>query len=596
MKFNLFVLSILSLLITGAVSFRSIDRGWQNVKNSGLFRLVTTESGQKYEHVVSPPIGGQRTIGRPGAVANPYGAIDGSETSIFASTTDLHIWPLNGNADDIGPNAPLTLASQGTPNFDLTTIFDRKINLRWDGLNALKLEGDPLMDVNGVSFTVAGWFQTQDPDGAQILSNQVSTADRSWSINASSAGYIAFWATNTAGSNDVEYTSETVVNDGKWYHVAMVFDQPAGRVKGYLNGAKIMDEALANVRNTTGSSVFRIGGRNASFTEIPQDGGATEVIFQKGAALTDVQINQLYSRRFTNSVQIAGGHYLTTESFMYDLPSTGGAHWSGQSVSDISGALSCSGGSACDLTPVGVTFDAPDIFGDPLVANFDGVDDCLHITDPLFTAMGRYSWTIGGWFKTNWQSLPGNQMLIANRDGVDFYFDILIDSVDDELFARVFSATSNTELQWPMDPWKDGEWHHIAFSYDSGSKRIALHVDGVEVASSAVSVGIDDLDQSLLTFGCSELTSNWMEGSMQSLFFIQRALTEFEIAVLASAKFNHGYAVDPENQSWVTTWKDELTPMSLQLENGWLKHMASENLYVNFMNLDEGSKVSVRAR
>ncbi|MEE2973202.1 MAG: DUF1549 domain-containing protein, partial [Planctomycetota bacterium] len=163
---------------------------------------------------------------------------------------------------------------------------------------------------------------------------------------------------------------------------------------------------------------------------------------------------------------------------------------------------------------------------------FDGGDDRATIPN-----VARDSFTVSVWVRTAAQGRGDDEdpRWFLGSGIVDGEVSGIVDDYGLSLIGSgIFAAgVGNPETFISSPPgYNDGEWHHVAFTRDASSGRIALFVDGREVDSA---IGgrqtLDAIDR--LTVGRMHPGHGGFTGTLDDLRIHDRALTPQEIASLA---------------------------------------------------------------
>lgn len=163
-------------------------------------------------------------------------------------------------------------------------------------------------------------------------------------------------------------------------------------------------------------------------------------------------------------------------------------------------------------------------------AAFDGVDDIVHVPVadmlPLDEGLTVATWmrvdTIDGMFQT----------VIAKA-----YLDLIADTFEIGINAsgvlRWGHSTVVDEPNVNADPPPVGEWIHLAGTFDADASR--FYVNGVLAGETMGGVLVQDEHDVTLGAGFDNTAdANWLEGALDEVRIYRRALTEDEIAALAS--------------------------------------------------------------
>ena len=154
----------------------------------------------------------------------------------------LASWRLSGNLDsDRAKAGKLQIAGggvrwvEGPPSLGARAI-------RLDGRISLQADKNPLFDITG-SFTVSAWVRTEGAIADIVSKYDWLSGQRSFVFGIGGEGdkngvpgHLFAWVSSKAEAwNGAQAHSSIAVNDGRWHHVAFVFD--AGKaLKLYIDG------------------------------------------------------------------------------------------------------------------------------------------------------------------------------------------------------------------------------------------------------------------------------------------------------------------------------------------------------------------------
>lgn len=191
------------------------------------------------------------------------------------------------------------------------------------------------------------------------------------------------------------------------------------------------------------------------------------------------------------------------------------------------------------------------------VLSFDGVDDRVHINNNTFRFDAPF--TLAAWIKTS-RDLGG---VISKCNG-DTIWDSgekafhVIDSTDWEVWAGITAKPGNISmLGWGCEATTggdvdDGEWHHVAFTYNGTTASGTLYIEGskVEPDLHRYTIGVRDQDSHTLYIGWAfngHLEA--FDGLIDSVYLYNRALTADEVAQIKEERA----AVSSANRL-IATW------------------------------------------
>lgn len=165
--------------------------------------------------------------------------------------------------------------------------------------------------------------------------------------------------------------------------------------------------------------------------------------------------------------------------------------------------------------------------------SFDGSDDFVQILDSeaFNFDLREESYSISLWVKSGdverWARL-----VIKWNELTPTPYPFAIQKVGDEVWGGVYDTQENPTVT--LDDIWDGEWHHVAVSYDAESNQLTGYLDGV--LSARLTVGIEGTTQNAspvyIGRAASPVESRYFEGSMDDMRFYSRALSEREVRKL----------------------------------------------------------------
>jgi hypothetical protein len=333
---------------------------------------------------------------------------------------------------------------------------------RWG--NALNLENKNLVQSSypGVghitSRTCAAWIKTTDADGGSIIS---------WGLTGSNGGLWSFRVGATGKILlDVQgglVRGSTIVNDGKWHHVAAVLpisEAPkVSHIRLYVDGVLEMPDMITNpdlLISTVGGDMFVVGGNSSQVGSYYT--GLLDEVRVYDVALEEEELWRL----------------------IWPVPALPAAYWTMDEPSGT-GVRDCAGGH--DGTLVNATDEVrmAGRNGNGLV--LDGVDD--YVTVPGYKGVtGKASRTCTAWIKTTrtngqiigWGALETGKKWVIRLDEVGTYT---------WEWEKAVVLRAEVQNGWIVGttPLNDGQWHHVAVVLDNDGtpnvSEVRLYVDGV---------------------------------------------------------------------------------------------------------------------
>jgi hypothetical protein len=166
---------------------------------------------------------------------------------------------------------------------------------------------------------------------------------------------------------------------------------------------------------------------------------------------------------------------------------------------------------------------------------FDGVDDCISITDVGQLQLANF--TVGIWARQDAIAPLNGMSSVAKRVDVTASSDTwqIEDYSDNSLaFTSSYTTTSYNQLQAPANTIVVGMWQYLAVTWDGATKR--LYVNGQLAAMGMIAGAINnDLHEAII--GCDDnmgAFTEWFAGALDDLQIYNRALSANELAQLAA--------------------------------------------------------------
>jgi hypothetical protein len=597
----------------------SVSQDWQGgTAGDSAFGELGRRRHDKPISNVSPVVYSleEQTVGTVGAVANTQQALSDGD---FPNTTNLHYWSFAGDSNDDGPNTAINLTQFGSPSFTSKGFFGTEENIMvLNGVDQYLEENNVFFDLNGVDSSISIWMRNRDWGTNSAILNIHDdtggsiTTDTSLTVRVN-AGNLDIVVTTGASANTISIPLGGFI-DNEWTHLSITHDTSAGDTLVYING-QLAGQNLAGVTYGAGKQILLVG----AMLVTPQDffhGEFRELSIHKGTILTAAEINAIYSRRFKNNAQLAGGHKLQADSFPLASLEDKFAFWNfdGDFLDD-SGATACNyptQDAACDLqTASGTpTSDGLDIFGVAQTLNLDGSSwiseagtvDVAPMDEFLVGPAGGtldFDISMGIWGRNFDENATWiGQVGFSSNDGLRIRY------------------TAGTGLEYTINPGSAAEvkiatvaedsidrskWHHAATVYTAGVGATA-YFDGVAVGSlSQTALAISANDNPAFVIGGFGAGSAGV-GQFDEAFYGRYALSDEDIKKLASSRIDLPATlrnVSKEDQLWTATYEREdqhinwpLDPQGFVLDTRLTQ--ANKKLYVDLGDLGPGADATIK--
>lgn len=313
------------------------------------------------------------------------------------------------------------------------------------------------------TFSLSTWVKIPvGPSTGAIIAKQQNSGDfRGYGLLSHSSGEIRLQLRNTGG-NELTVATVATFDDNAWHHAVATYDgsSAASGVTIYVDG---QSETLTTVSDTLSATIsipeiFRIGARDT--VAIPFPGSLDEVrIYDTELSAGDV--TNLYNAVIPSSLV---GYYKLDEA---------------------SGTTA-----VAQIGPTGTYVGSPTLSGtraDGLISGtsvlFDGVNDTVDFGTSDFAFERTDSFSIALWIKT---TTTGSSDTVSKSLSVSPFtgwvvgpssttagamqFDLVNSSVATNRLKVINSVLIN-----------DGNWHHVAITYDGTSlaSGVSMYVDGV---------------------------------------------------------------------------------------------------------------------
>lgn len=535
---------------------------------------------------VNPIIFSQtQTMGTVGAVANAQGAVEASDL-----TGNFAIWTFAGDVlDSSGQNecsgpCDLTTISSPPATFTGTGFFGRE-NLPENAGDFAKYESSDAFFGQTGSVTFGAWYNaawTQNLSSF-LLEKDAGSPQRGYQFSSGNAGDLECHGSYDGTSLVIaSFDASDRSLDDKWIHITCVVDTSDNEVRMYIDGALVsstFDASLTTLNAST--SNFQVGddasGSPVRFTM--QD------VFFADSALTSAQINAIYSKRFTNTPQLAGGHVLDVESF----PTTANTYfW------NLNANANDSSGNGKNLTVSGsVPFTGSNIFGGTGSAVFSGSSgDYVSSTDAVFNP-GDTDHAFGAWFKVNWES--DSDVLIGQQTSASERASTLQTSGGD-LRCQGSTDGSSFDFERYNLGWNDGEWHHVVFKYNATTNTISCYGDGQPVGSFDLTGGMHSSGDAEFEIGATfKGTTSVMAGLVEQAFFVAGDLSDESIRKLAGSRLDLSRSTPVTDQEWLGSYTREDSQFANEMDKGWILDKREQSLYLK-PDLAAGDVLEIKQR
>jgi RHS repeat-associated protein len=367
-------------------------------------------------------------------------------------------YPLDGNAQDVVGGFHGTMYSTASTS-------DRNSNsgkaLYFNGANSWVTLPNPeqILGPNPSEYTVTGWFRTSSAHTGIIITQYndwVTDHEETFALHLNVVDETMNTYLRQQKDMGFVVPSVDVVNVGAWHHFAITFSKVTGQIQLYVNGNfQGLETGFSPSVDYFDTEPLYLGKSIWKDANSSLFHGSLDDIKIYNRVLTDIEIGQSADM----SVNLTTGlvsHY----SFDGHAQNSAGSYGHG-------------------IEQNGVSY-TNGKFGQ--AADFDGVND--HIKVPFHSALKPSYHSMSFWMKTNqttwttpYSSSYGHSS--TNNSGVEMLLNYPTapgELVHDNMTAPTGNWGSRSNVQV-----NDGNWHHIAASFDGTSSTI--YVDGIERGS-----------------------------------------------------------------------------------------------------------------
>jgi hypothetical protein len=405
------------------------------------------------------------------------------------------------------------------------------------------------------NLTVSFWAKFSQTATNSFLGkdNNTMTGGRNWMIyqGASQPGQISFWTT-TDGATTSGYqviTGNISINNNEWHHVVCINDYTNGTKQIYIDGSlDITNNEGAAI--STSSAMVQIGNRDTN-PRYPYDGEMSNVALWN-TALTSTQVETLYNNGAPN-----------------DISSLSPTAWYKLDSSEIFNSTS---------TEWSVDNNAyPSVYKSSL--NFEKSPGSSNYVDTNTTVASNLDFSVSAWIKPTSYStvLLGTRGLAAAGDSNGITMNI---NSSGNLWARIFTETSNVFNLQTGSVIALNSWSHVAMTYDSSTKTLKSYLNGTQAGSM---VGTDpsvastaDLDVGRASIGTFY---DYFDGEISNAAIFNTELTSTQVTTI----YNNGTPEASISHSPVSWYKlDNTTIQDSAGSNNGTNNGATE--YDGFVN------------
>lgn len=341
------------------------------------------------------------------------------------------------------------------------------------------------------------------------------------------------------GSNLHVNTSSAPLALGVWNHLAVTWDgsASAANVHIYVNGVEVPGYSI----QTDGSGAYvSDSGMPLTIGATPRiDGrmfnGVLDDVRLYNQVLTPAQINQVMNNTAPGVTPV--GHWALDESSGTNAPDTGSGGNDG-TLTNFSGPLVLDSAGSNDGTPQGTIteFNPSGVHGGAL--DFDGTDGTVSIPENTAAIDIRGDISISAWVKRDAAMVHGDtESIVRKMEGANYLYFFYIQYWLSTYRLRFIPGGGGSANQANMPQFNDGQWYHLAVTYDAATDLVSFYHNGALIGTStdAVAGGYAGAANSPLYIGSRNATDLFLDGTVDDVRVYNRALTEAEILEIYNA-------------------------------------------------------------
>ena len=535
--------------------------------------------------VTEPLDGGIRSAAYVGYGGVPAALTDGDVLSraVVGPADGLAAhWPLDGSdgtaTDAAGGNDG---SVRGTPARSVPGVYDSTA-YAFDGPDDYVEVADAAA-IRPAKLTFGGWFRTDSGANEQTLVQKADArfGDEGYAVEVQTPNSLRAHVAVESGRAAVNPWG-VATHDGEWHHLACTWD--GSSLVMYLDGEEVArDDSQSGDVVHSDRPLYLGRGDNGYASSYPMNGGIDDVrVYSR--ALSPEEVGSLFEGTVTSSEpepepepeddqepepEPEPEDDQETESEPDPAPTDPSsqpppaARWGFAETSGVT--IADSAGAADGFVRGSPALDAEGVFSGSGIAFGDGPDDYVEVADAA--ALRPAELTFGGWFRTD--SGANEQTLVQKSDARFGDEGYAVDvQTPDSLRAHVAVESGRASVN-PDAATHDGEWHHLACTWDGSS--LVMYLDGEEVARDDSQSGtVVHSDRSLYVGrGDNGYTSYYpMNGGVDDVRVYDTALTASQIAAVVEG----GTTEEPDDTSGDGPDEEPTVPNDEFGESGYGSH------------------------
>ncbi len=356
-----------------------------------------------------------------------------------------------------------------------------------DGENDYISMGDPasgILDFGTSDFTISAWIRigTTSATYKPVIAAKGGWGTPGFRLEMMTNGLMYYRISDTVGGNETTLGTK-VINDGKWHHVAWVFDRD-GLVTGYIDGIAVGSNNISSYQTSiSGTSNFYVGRNNGGNYF---NGFIDELkVYRYARSAQEIKAD-MSSRGSVKGTSVGIGGSSPTSSLSNGLVGywkMDESSWSGDcsttSVTDSSGngnnGVACPNLSAANASSSGK-------FGGG--GYFDGNNDYVNISGNS-NLNNLTNFTVAFWASASASTQAYSMLVTKFTTDALATFQIMRHGTNNKIEYRIGDGSSGYTQVGSINIFDDN-WHHVVYSYDG--KTVRAFVDGKKDVEQALSI------------------------------------------------------------------------------------------------------------
>lgn len=392
----------------------------------------------------------------PGPSAS-WGFNEGSINTCSGGTNDACDSTRNG-ADGAFSATPPTYADPSSCVSGTCLFFSGNSD------RTVSVPDNKVLDVGTASFTVQAWIRKGDTTSQDFILHRYLD-EAGFALMMQNTGALRFAIDDDASSfPDDSAISPLFYDDNQWHFVVGV-KTGTSSIKLYVDGKEVATDTSVNATGTLSSNDPLIIGANGDGATQEWENGYIDEVRMYPYARTAAQIQTDYSM---SAASIGGVNQSALSSGLI-------GYWK---LDETSGNPVDSSGNAQTLTNANTTAYAIGKFANGADLERSSTNYFYVADNATLSVTGNL--TLAAWIKPESVTAATTFTILGKWDGANESYRLTQfgDEISLAIDASSFSVTS------PASNLATGNWYHVAGTFDPGSRRMAVYINGDLVAES----------------------------------------------------------------------------------------------------------------